>query len=172
MNELFQTCGYLASFLGTLIEGDILLLTSVMSAKLGYFNYFGGMIAAFLGAFLRDSIQFLIVKKYGTKLLNGKPKLQAKLDSTSVWFEKHPYFYMTFYRVLYGFTTPILLLLGLKDISYSKFAFHSALGVFIWITLIGGLGYFFAEKMIESLNFIIIQNAQEGAPKQVLPLCW
>ena len=73
-----------------------------MSAKLGYFNFFGGMIAAFLGAFIRDSIQFLVVKKYGNKLLNGKPKLQAKLDSTSKWFEKQPYFYMTFYRVIYG----------------------------------------------------------------------
>lgn len=154
MNELFESCGYVASFLGTFIEGEILLLTSVMSAKLGYFNYFGGMVAAFFGAFLKDSLKFTLVKKYGNKLLEKKPKLQSKLDSTSKWFEKRPFFYMTFYRFIYGFGTPILMLSGLKGISYGKFALHSAIGVFIWVTLIGGIGYFCAEAMIENLNFL------------------
>ncbi len=154
MDQLFKSCGYAASFLGTLIEGDILLLTSVISAKLGYFNYFGGMIAAFFGAFIRDSLQFSIVKKYGKKLLENKPDLQSKLEKSSIWYDKRPLFYMTFYRIMYGFSTPIILLTGLKGVSYRKFALHSGLAVFIWITLIGGFGYFFAEVMIESLSFL------------------
>ncbi len=154
MDELFETCGYLASFLGTFIEGEILLLTSVLSSKLGYFNYFGGLTAAFMGAFLKDSIKFMLVKKYGSKLLKHKPKLQAKLDSTSMWFEKRPFFYMTFYRLMYGFGTPILMLSGLKAIPYARFAFHSAIAVLIWIALIGGFGYFCAEIMVENLNFL------------------
>lgn len=52
MNELFETCGYIASFLGTFIEGEILLLTSVMSSKLGYFNYFGGNDGCFFRCIL------------------------------------------------------------------------------------------------------------------------
>ncbi len=154
MNELFETCGYIASFLGTFIEGEILLLTSVISSKLGYFNYFGGMMAAFFGAFLKDSIKFMLVKKYGKKLLKNKPDLHSKLNSTSIWFEKRPYFYMTFYRIMYGFGTPILMLSGLKDISYGRFAFHSAISVLLWIALIGGIGYFCAEIMVENLNFL------------------
>ncbi|MDA8693188.1 VTT domain-containing protein [Saprospiraceae bacterium] len=154
MNELFESCGYIASFLGTLIEGEFMLLASVMSAKLGYFNYFGGMIAAFFGAFVKDSIKFLLVKKYGTKLLTKKPKLQAKLDSTSTWFEKHPYLYITFYREMYGFGTPILMLSALKNIPYARFAFHSAISIFLWVAIIGGIGYFCAETLIENLNFL------------------
>ena len=154
MIDLFETCGYLASFLGTFVEGEILLLTAVMSSKLGYFNYFGGMVAAFFGAFSKDSIKFMIVKKYGNKLLKNKPKLQTKLDNTSTWFEKRPFIYMTFYRVMYGFGTPILMLSGLKDVPYSRFAFHSAIGVMTWVALIGGFGYFCAEIMVENLNFM------------------
>ena len=154
MNELFETCGYIASFLGTLIEGEVLLLTSVLSSQLGHFNYFGGMIAAFFGAFLKDSIKFMLVKKYGNKLLKSKPKLQSKLDSNSTWFEKRPFFYMTFYRLMYGFGTPILMLSGLKNIPYVRFAFHSAISVLIWVALIGGLGYFCAEILIKNLNFL------------------
>lgn len=61
---------------------------------------------------------------------------------------------MTFYRVMYGFGTPILMLSGLKDIPYGRFAIHSAIGVLIWVALIGGLGYFCAEIMVENLNFL------------------
>lgn len=154
MTALFETCGYIASFLGTFIEGEILLLTSVMSSKLGYINYFGGMSAAFLGAFLKDSIKFIMVKRYGSKLLNNKPKLQAKLERTSTWYDKSPFFYMTFYRVMYGFGTPILMLSGLKGVPYMRFAIHSAISILIWISLIGGLGYFCTEIMIERLNFL------------------
>lgn len=152
---LYESCGYLASFLGTFIEGEILLLTSVISAKLGYFNFFGGLAAAFLGAFSRDTIQFLIVKKQGKKLLAKKPKLQSKLDNASGWFNKNPLLYLTVYRLMYGFSTVIIMLSGLKDnISYSRFAFHSAISIGIWILLLGGFGYFCANMMIDQLNLI------------------
>jgi len=155
LEGLYETCGYVASFLGTLIEGEILLLTSVISAKLGYFNFFGGLVAAFFGAFLRDTIQFLLVKKQGKKLLAKKPDLQVKLENASGWFDKNPFLYLTGYRLMYGFSTIIIMLSGLKNnISYSRFALHSAIGIAIWITIIGGLGYFCANAMIEKLNFI------------------
>jgi len=130
-------------------------LTSVISSKLGYFNFFGGLIAAFFGAFIRDTIQFLLVKKQEQKLLTKKPKLQAKLDSASGWFNKKPLFYLTIYRLMYGFSTVIIMLTGLKEnITYPKFAFHSAIGIAIWVGIIGGLGYFCASMMIEKLNFL------------------
>lgn len=152
---LYESCGYLASFLGTFIEGEILLLTSVISAKLGYFNFFGGLLAAFFGAFLRDSIQFLIVKKQGKKLLAKKPKLQLKLDNASGWFNKNPTLYLMVYRMMYGFSTVVIMLSGLKEnISYSKFALYSAISIGIWIIIIGGFGYFCANMMIEQLNLL------------------
>jgi len=161
LQGLYETCGYLASFLGTFIEGEILLLTSVISAKLGYFNLIGGLVAAFFGAFLRDTLQFLLVKKQGRKLLIKKPKLQTKLDNASGWFYKNPFLYLTIYRLMYGFSTIIIMLSGLKEnISYPKFALHSAIGIGIWITLLGGFGYFCANVMIEQLNFLSDHSLQ------------
>lgn len=154
MEQLFETCGYLATFIGTFIEGEILLLTSVISAKLGYFNYFGGLIAAFWGAFIKDSLKFLIVKKQGTKLLAKKPDLQSKIDNASSWFDKRPFFYLSFYRLMYGFSTVILMMSGLKNISYTRFAIHSAISIALWVTILGGLGFFCADVMLDNLNFI------------------
>jgi len=146
LQGLYETCGYVASFLGTFIEGEILLLTSVISAKLGLFNFYGGLVAAFFGAYIKDSIKFLIVKKQGKKLLTKKPKLQAKLDNASGWFNK---------RLMYGFGTVIIMLSGLNEkISYGKFALHSAISIGLWTLILGGFGYFCAELMIDKLNFV------------------
>jgi Uncharacterized membrane-associated protein len=161
IENLFETCGYVASFLGTLLEGEILFLTSVISSKLGYFNFFGGLIAAFFGAFVHDSVKFLLIKKQGRKILDKKPKLQAKLDGASGWFNKRPFLYLTFYRLMYGFNTVIIMLSGLKDnISYPRFAIHSAVSVGLWISILGGFGYFCAEAMIEKLNFMSTHSGQ------------
>ena len=155
LEGLYETCGYLASFLGTFLEGEILLLTSVISAKLGYFNFYGGLVAAFFGAFVRDTLQFLLVKKQGKKLIDKKPNLQVKLDKASGWFNKNPTLYLSFYKLMYGFSTIIIMMSGLKDnISYTKFALHSAFAIGIWTAVLGGFGYFCANVMIEQLNFI------------------
>ncbi len=53
MEELFQTCGYIASFIGTFIEGEIFLTTSVVAAKMGYMKLYGALAAAWAGAYAR-----------------------------------------------------------------------------------------------------------------------
>jgi len=154
MEQLFETCGVLASFLATFIEGEILLLTSIISAKMGFFNFYSGLAAAFLGAYVKDFIKFTIVKRHGNKLLDKKPSLKSKLDNASSWFNKRPLLFLSIYRLMYGFSTVVLMLSGLKNVSYLRFAIHSAISVGIWIALLGAFGYFCADVMLEKMNFV------------------
>ena len=80
MESFFESCGYIASFLGTLLEGEIMLLTAVISSKMGYFGYFGAMIAAFFGAYIKDWIKFLIAKKKGRQLLEKKAEAPGQTE--------------------------------------------------------------------------------------------
>ena len=154
MEQIFQSCGVLSSFLATFIEGEMLFLTAIISAKMGYFNFFWGLGAAFLGAYTRDFILFFIAKKKGAQLLNKKPKLKTKIDNASERFEKKPFFYLTIYRLTYTFNSVIVILSGVKNVSFVRFAIPIALSVRIWVALIGSFGYFCAEFMIEKLNLI------------------
>lgn len=152
LESLYESCGLIASFFGTFIEGEVLLLTSVLSAKMGLFNYYWGLVAAFLGAYTKDWLKFLIAKKQGNKLLEKKPKLKEKIDKSSVWFDKRPYVIMSIYRLMYGMGTVILLMAGLKDMSYLRFGIHSAISIGIWVIVVGGFGYFCAEYMLAGIN--------------------
>lgn len=154
MEALFQSCGYIATYLGTFLEGEILLLTSILSSKMGYFNYFGALIAAFFGAYTKDWIKFLIAKKQGKKLLEKKPSLNTKFDKSSKWFDKNPILYMSIYRLMYGFSTLIILMSGIKGSSYKQFAITSAISIMLWVGIVGGFGYFCAEVMMENISYL------------------
>jgi len=154
LESLYEGCGLLASYLGTLLEGEIMLLTSVLSAKMGFFNYYWGLVAAFLGAYTKDWIKFIIVKKQGVKLINKKPSLKEKLDKSSIWFDKRPFVILSIYRFMYGMTTAIILMAGLRNISYLRFGIHSAIAIALWVAVLGGVGYFCAEAMMNNISAI------------------
>ena len=157
MQELLEACGYLAAYLGTLIEGEILLLTTVISAKVGYMNFYGAMGFAFLGAYTRDWLTFLIGRKSGQAIIDKKPALKKKLAKVSGIMKRNPTLILGAYRLMYGFVTIIVLMAGISGVSMKKFGVLSAISNLIWVTVIGGLGYFCAEVMIEQID-VLSQN--------------
>ena len=154
LEELLQTCGYLAAYLGTLIEGELLLLTTALTAKMGYMNFYGAMGMAFLGAYTRDWLTFLLARKSGQAIIDKKPSLKKKLAKVSGLMEKHPTLILIAYRQLYGFVTIIVLMAGISGVSMKKFGILSAISNALWVTIIGGLGYFCAEVMIRNLELV------------------
>ena len=154
MDELYETCGYVATFLGTLLEGEISLTTSMLGAKMGHYNVWGAMIAAFAGAWVADWFKYLIGKTKGATLLDRKPKIKSKVDRATIWFERHPYLILTFYKFLFETTTVILLLAGIKKVSYLRFAIHTGLSVALWVAALGGLAYHCSELLLQNFEFI------------------
>ena len=152
LSNLYESCGLVATFLGTLVEGEIMLLTSIISAKLGLFNFYWGLVAGFFGAYTQAWIKFLIAKKQGVKLLKKKPGLNEKLEKASIWFDKRPHTILTVYKFLYGMTTIIILMSGLRGVSYFRFGLHTAIAIGLWVLVLGGFGYFCAEAMIGQIN--------------------
>ena len=55
---------------------------------------------------------------------------------------------------MYGVATIVILMSGLKNISYLRFGIHSAISIGLWVLVVGGFGYFCAEIMMDKLNFI------------------
>tara|TARA_Y100000385_G_scaffold291692_1_gene371424 strand:- start:2765 stop:3346 length:582 start_codon:yes stop_codon:yes gene_type:complete len=152
MESFYEGCGYIATFLGTLLEGELSLITSMLGAKMGYYNVGIAMGFAFAGAWVADWFKFLIGKTKGKALLEKKPKILLKVDKATTWFESHPYLILTFYKFFLGTTTVILLLAGLKNVSYLRFAIHSGISVLLWVLVIGGLGYHCADLLIKNIE--------------------
>ena len=147
--EMFlESCGYFATFIGVMMEGEVSLITSVIGAKSGYYNFWVAMILAWLGAWAADWFKFLVAKKKGTKIIAKKPKLKAKLDKVSKWYDKNPELVLLLYKLFFGMTTIILILTGLRNVSYVKFAIYSGISVAIWTSLLAGMAYYCADSLL------------------------
>jgi membrane protein DedA with SNARE-associated domain len=81
--ELVQTYGYLAVFLGSLIEGDALVLVASFLAYLGKLDLLWVMVAAFFGTWLSDIIWFML-GRYGTQAFFARWEWLNNLSQTSI----------------------------------------------------------------------------------------
>jgi len=154
MEEFLQTCGYIASYFGTILEGEILLITAVVTAKMGYMNIYGALTAVFAGAYTRDWMTFLLARKKGKEIIEKKPKLQAKLSKVNNWMIKNPELLLSVYRLLFGFATVIVLLAGTSNLSMKKFGILSAISCALWTMVYGSLAYFCADALLSNIEFV------------------
>ncbi|MES2749562.1 MAG: DedA family protein [Patescibacteria group bacterium] len=143
--ELVTTYGYLAVFLGSLIEGDALLLVASFLAYLGKLDLPIVMLAAFLGTWLSDVIWFLLGRYSTSKFLERWSWLHTLSQHSISMVGKRPRLMAVSVRFMYGLRMVIPLSLGRTSMSTSSFMIYNALGVLIWVGVFSALGYFFAS---------------------------
>jgi membrane protein DedA with SNARE-associated domain len=142
--ELVATYGYLAVFVGSLIEGDALLLVASFLAYLGKIDLLLVMIAAFFGTWLSDIIWFLL-GRYGTQnFFSQYPWLNNLSQQSIIIVGKRPRLMAASMRFMYGLRIIVPLALGKTSMSTRSFLFYNAIGVIVWVLVFSALGYFFA----------------------------
>ena len=144
VQEIF---GFLASIIGGALQGEIVYLSAMLTVSMGYLNPYSVAIAFFIGSLARDWATFWFARKRGEQWVNKKPKLQARAEKVSKQLERSPILVLITYRFIYGLKTVILLVAGISNISWSKFAFWTGASTLLWILVFGWLGYFVLRRL-------------------------
>jgi membrane protein DedA with SNARE-associated domain len=137
--------GYLAVFIGSLMEGETALITGAFLAHRGYFEILKVAMITFIAAQSIDWAYFYTGRWHGKKFLHKRPKLEGKLNRLTAWIEMYPTTLMLFYRFLYGVRIPLVIAFGLSSYNGFRFAILSFLGTVLWVTCYATLGYYFGE---------------------------
>ena len=145
MIEWLLSLGYLGAFIGVILEGEILLLSVLQTANLGYTNLYGIIVAAFLGTLLGDWFFFLTGRRRGRAFLENRPKLQAKFQKANRMVEKNSTWLLLSYRFIYGFRVILPLSFGISAIPLRKFAIFSLISTILWLSMILYFNHFLAS---------------------------
>ena len=145
---------YLGIVIGTLIEGEITLVSASIAAKLGHLDLYWVMLAGLVGAQLTDWINVLLGRYVGKSFVDNRPKLKRKLKKVNRWFEKYPVLILLSFRFMYGFRTIIPVAIGLSNISLISFAIYSFLSTIVWVVLYSVLGYFLGNLILLKFEFL------------------
>jgi len=149
-----QMLGYAIIFFGMMIEGDIILFTAGFLTHQGYFDIGIILILLFLGAIIGDNIWYVLGEVMGEKKLFLR--IKNLIEKATGPFDEHlknrPARTIFISKFAYGFYRPILLKAGAMKLSFGKFIEADLVATFLWIFLVGGLGY------LSSASFLAIRR--------------
>jgi membrane protein DedA with SNARE-associated domain len=143
--QLVEHYGYLAVFLGSLIEGDALVLVASFLAYLGKLDLLLVMTAAFFGTWLSDIIWFVLGRYSSHPCIRNWHWLHTLSDKTTLIVSKRPRLMALSMRFMYGLRMVVPFSLGKSAMSARSFLFYNGIGVGIWVIVFSALGYFFAS---------------------------
>ena len=160
MQDLIETYGYVAVFVGTFLEGETILALAGVAAAHGYMSYWATVGVAVMGAFLGDQACFFIGRRYGVRVLNRFPALAAKAPRVQAILRRWDAPAVIVLRFLYGLRIAGPIVIGTCGISPWRLALFNFIGALIWAPLVAGIGYLAGYALHEWLGRL--EQAQMG----------
>jgi membrane protein DedA with SNARE-associated domain len=149
---LIADYGYVALFVGALLEGESLLILAGFAAHQGYLQLSWVIGIALVGGFLGDQIYFWLGRRHGAWVLSHFPRLAPVFERTYKLIERYHEVLIVGIRFLYGLRTIGPMAFGMSSVLAWRFMLFNLLGALIWAVAIGGAGYLFGQVLELWLN--------------------
>jgi membrane protein DedA with SNARE-associated domain len=140
--------GYPAIVLGTIAEGETILLMAGLASSWGYLSLPWVMVMAFIGSFSGDEMFFFLGRHKGWRLLSRHKKWQSRVDRIHQRLKRHHALIILGFRFCYGFRLVTPLILGMDpNIRTGKFMVLNGFSALAWSVLVSGGGYLLGEAV-------------------------
>lgn len=154
MESLIAHYGYLAILVGTLLEGETILVLGGFAAHRGLLWLPGVMGAALIGSMCSDQLFFFVGRRRGGAWLARKPSWQPGVQRVRRLLERHSTALILTFRFLYGLRNITPFALGMSAVSTARFLVLNALGAAVWSVAISLLGWFVGAAAQQMLGHI------------------
>lgn len=145
---LVRSHGYRGILLGTILEGETVLIIGGLCAKLGFLKLPVVMLAAFAGSFIGDQACFFLGYFRGRQILAGHPRWVKQADKVHNVMKAYRTPLMLCFRFIYGMRMIIPFVIGLdREVKVSKFIILNGIGAAVWSAVMAAGGYFFGYAM-------------------------
>lgn len=155
LESIIRSYGYGALFLGTLLEGETVLILAGLMAHMGLMELPLVMLVALLGSFLGDQFYFFLGRRKGAALLDRHPAWKRRAEKVHRSMRRYRNGIMLGFRFVYGMRTITPLILGMdRTIPTRRFILLNLIGAALWSVVIAAGGYFFGRVLKSFLEDI------------------
>lgn len=139
--------GYAILFLGTLLEGETIVILAGFAAYEGHLKL--GLIIpiAIAGAVIGDQAFFYLGRYKGKQLLERYQSLKKKVERVHQLTERYHGWIIFGSRFMYGFRAVIPVSFGTSGISGFRFFVLNLLGAIVWAPIFAFGGYAFGNAI-------------------------
>lgn len=155
LSSLLQQYGYLAVFVGSLAEGESMLLLGGFAAHRGYLELPWVIATAFAAGVISDQLYFQFGRRHGARILMRRPKLRTKVEAAVRLIEQRGALIVLGMRFMWGLRIALPMAVGMSGMNASRYFRLDLLAAGIWSILFGSIGYVgthFAAQWIEELH--------------------
>jgi len=144
----WQPIGYLAAFIGMIVEGDAFLFAAAFITQSGVFNPFIMWATLVSGAVIGDVLWY----KLGHRLENSESRPVRWIGRIAKPFDQRlvsrPIHTLFVSKFVYGIHHAIVMRAGALSVNLREFIRYDTISSVLWVTIIGGLGYFSGASFI------------------------
>ena len=142
--------GYIAVFLGAIVEGETVILTASALSALGHLNLYKVMTITFCTTVVVDQGLFLVGRRYGPAFFERFPKLRPRADRAFKLLHRFDKWFILVFRFIYGIRVISPIVIGAAHVDHKRFAPLNVASAFIWTTVSCYSGYAMGD-VLESL---------------------
>lgn len=153
--SLLQQYGYLAVFVGSLAEGESMLLLGGFAAHRGYLELPWVIATAFAAGVISDQLYFQFGRRHGARILMRRPKLRTRIETALRLIEQRGTLIVLGMRFMWGLRIALPMAIGMSGMNARRYFRLDLLAAAIWSMLFASVGYVgthFAAKWIEELH--------------------
>lgn len=147
IEPLISQFGYLAIFLGSIIEGEAVLLLGGFFAQKGYLSLPAVVLFGVLGTFCSEAALYHLGLSKGPALLRRSPRWLASYERFALRLHRHRYLLIIGYRFCYGMRSIAPLAIGASGIRPVLFHSLNLVGTLLWTLVLAVLGFFFGRTI-------------------------
>jgi membrane-associated protein len=153
VESLVSHYGLAAVGMGTLLEGETVLLAAAALASRGVLNPAAVWGVAACGAWLGHAIWFGVGRGLGSQRITALfPQWSRALDTADQLIRRRPWTCIFSLQYLYGMRLPGAVALGLSSLPTGSFMAAEAVNCATWAALVGALGYLGGESVAAVLQ--------------------
>lgn len=150
-----QEWGYIAVFLGAIVEGETVILTASALAALDYLNIYKIMIITFCTTVVVDQILFQVGRRYGPAFFERYPKLKPRVNKAFHLLHRFDKWFILSFRFIYGIRVISPIVIGAARIEQKRFIPLNIISGLIWTVISCYSGYMmgdFLESVLKNLE--------------------
>jgi membrane protein DedA with SNARE-associated domain len=142
VEQLVQQYGYSVVLVGTLFEGQPVMLFGGFAAHRGYLELVPWVIlTGAVGNFLSYQVWFLVARRFGRPLIDRRPHWAGRIRKVQDWLERFESLLIITIRFMPGLDTIGTIAIGVSRVSVLRFTVLNALGALLWAFTLAVAGY-------------------------------
>lgn len=158
--DLLIKFGYLAVFLGAVVEGESVILTAGVLAYQGYFSLWKIIVISFLGTLCADQWLYHLGRLHGKKILKRWPKLELKSQKAFDLLHRYNTLYILSFRFIYGVRVISPAIIGMSGIPIWRFTILNLIAAAIWSSASCTAGYLLGKFGMEAWEQVKAASGQ------------